>query len=280
MQRHGVGEPADVAGDHRDRAELAHRAGVAQQHAVEQAPFDVGQRHPEEDLQAAGAQHARGLLLLGALLLHQRDQLARDEREGHEDGREHDARHGEDDLDVVLGEPGTEQPLGAEQQHVDQAGDHRRDRERQIDQRGQQALARELELRDRPGRGDAEDQVQGHGDRRDQQREPDRGERIRLGDAGEIGAEPLAQRLDEHREQRQQQEQAEERERRRDQDGADRGAIRRHHPDRIQAGRGEHQRVLRIRRLRARAQRCSRLIASSSRNEAASIAVPTTVAPA
>ena len=115
--------------------------------------------------------------------------------------------HGEDDLDVVLREPRAEQPLRAEQQHVDQAGDHRRDRERQIDQRDQQALAPELELRDRPGGGDAEDEVERHGDRRDQQGEPDRGERIRLGDAGEIGAEPLAQRLDEHREQRQQQEQ-------------------------------------------------------------------------
>ena len=110
MQRHGVGQAADVPGDHRDCAELAHRAGIAQEHAVEQAPLDVGQRHPEEDLPAAGAQHARGLLLLGALLLHQRDQLARDEREGDEDRREHDPGHGEDDLDVVLGEPGPEQP--------------------------------------------------------------------------------------------------------------------------------------------------------------------------
>ena len=248
MQRHGVGEAADVAGHHRDRAELAHRARVAQQHAVEQAPFDVGQRDPQEDLQAARAQHARRLLLLGALLLHQRDQLARDEREGHEDRREHDARHGEDDLDVVLGEPGTQQPLGAEQQDVDQARDHRRDRERQIDQRGQQALALELELRDRPGGGDAEDHVQGHGDRRDQEREPDRRERIRVGDAGEIAAQPLAQRLDEHREQRQQQEQAEERERRPDQDGAHRSAICRHHTGLVQAGRSEHQRLLCIRR--------------------------------
>ena len=44
VQRHRVGLAADVAGDHRDRAELAHRARVAQQHAVEQAPLDVGQR--------------------------------------------------------------------------------------------------------------------------------------------------------------------------------------------------------------------------------------------
>ena len=44
----------------------------------------------------------RRLLLVRALRLHQRDQLARDERERHEHRREHDARDGEDDLDVVL----------------------------------------------------------------------------------------------------------------------------------------------------------------------------------
>ena len=99
--------------------------------------------------------------------------------------------HGEDDLDVVRLEPGAEQALRAEQQHVDQAGDHRRDRERQVDQRDQEALAPELELGDRPGGGHAEDQVERHGDGRDQQGQSDRSERVRLGDAGEIGAEPL-----------------------------------------------------------------------------------------
>src|SRR4051812_28005952 len=39
QQRHGVGLAADVARHHGHRAELAHRTGVAQQHAVEQAPF-------------------------------------------------------------------------------------------------------------------------------------------------------------------------------------------------------------------------------------------------
>ena len=82
--------------------------------------------------------------------------------------------HGEDDLDVVRREPRPEPALQAEQQHVDQAGDHRRHRERQVDQRDQQALAAELELGDRPGRGDAEDEVERHRDGRDQQRQPDR----------------------------------------------------------------------------------------------------------
>src|ERR1043166_2608687 len=39
-QRHGVRMAGDVAGDNRDRAEFAHGAGIAKDHAVEQAPFD------------------------------------------------------------------------------------------------------------------------------------------------------------------------------------------------------------------------------------------------
>ena len=53
---------------------------------------------------------------------------------------------------------GPNQPLRAEQQHEHQAGDDRRHRERQVDQRDQQALAAKLELGDRPRRGDAEHQ--------------------------------------------------------------------------------------------------------------------------
>ena len=64
---------------------------------------------------------------------------------------------GEDDLDVVLAQPRAEVALQAEDQHEDQAGDHRRDGERQVDQRRQQRAAGEAEAGDRPGRGDAED---------------------------------------------------------------------------------------------------------------------------
>ena len=38
VERHGVGQAADMAGDDRHRAEFAHGAGVAQQDAVEQRP--------------------------------------------------------------------------------------------------------------------------------------------------------------------------------------------------------------------------------------------------
>ena len=166
VQRHRVGLAADVAGDDRHRAELAHRPRVAQDHAVEQRPLDVGQRDAPEGLPARRAQHARGFFLFLALRLHQRDQLARDERERDEHRGQHDARHREDDLHVVVAQPRAQPALQAEQQHEDQPGDHRRDRERQVDQREQHVLAAEVELRDRPGRRDAEHQVQRHRDRR------------------------------------------------------------------------------------------------------------------
>ena len=120
MQRHGVGQAAYVARHHRHRAEFTHGAGVAQEHAVEQAPFDVGQGHIPEGLPAISAEREGCLLIAIALFLHQRDQFAGDEREGDEDCGQHNARHGEQDLDAMSLQPRSEQPLSAEQQHIDQ----------------------------------------------------------------------------------------------------------------------------------------------------------------
>ena len=93
-----------------DRAELADRAGIAEQDAVEQAPFDVRQRHAPEDLPAAGAERHGGLFLGWCLAAHQRDQLARDERQRDEQRRKDDAGHGEDDLDAMGCSQGPTQP--------------------------------------------------------------------------------------------------------------------------------------------------------------------------
>src|SRR5436305_6332062 len=48
QERHGVGLAADMARHHGDRAELAHGASVAQQHTIQQAPFDIGQGNAEK----------------------------------------------------------------------------------------------------------------------------------------------------------------------------------------------------------------------------------------
>ena len=69
-----------------------------------------------------GAERQRRLLLGRALLLHQRDQLAGDEGEGDEDRGQHDARARAKMIWMsCVDEPGAEQALGAEHQHVDQA---------------------------------------------------------------------------------------------------------------------------------------------------------------
>ena len=67
IKRHRIGQPADMSRDHRDRAEFAHRARVADDHAVQQSPFDVRQRDAQEGLPAARAQRHRRLLLVGTL---------------------------------------------------------------------------------------------------------------------------------------------------------------------------------------------------------------------
>ena len=273
VQRHRVGEAADVPRHHRHRAEFAHRARIAQDHAVEQSPADLRQHHAPEHRPAARAEGQRGLLLFGALRLHQRDQLARDERKRDEGRREHDAGHREDDLDVVRGEP-AEPALRAEQQHEDQAGDHRRDRERQIDQTEQETPAAERETRDQPRRGDAEQRIRRHHDRADQQGQTDRGARIGIDEAGDVEPHTLLQPVAEYREQRQQQEQADERERDRQQSPAQ--------PARIaQRGRGFAPALHRASADRRRTvHNCSRLIANSAANEASSSTSAIAVAPA
>ena len=101
MKWHGVGQAAHVARDDGDGAELAHGAGIAEKDAVEQRPADIRQGHGQKGAQPRGAERQGRLFVGRALLLHQRDELAGDERKGHEDRGEHDARQREDDLDAV-----------------------------------------------------------------------------------------------------------------------------------------------------------------------------------
>ncbi|MNP35278.1 hypothetical protein D3C76_1286030 [compost metagenome] len=124
----------------------------------------------------------------------------------------------------MLVQPRAQVALGAEQQHVDQAGDHRRDRERQVDQGHQDALAGELELGHAPGGGDAEHQVQRHRDGHRDQGQLEGGDGVRFEDRFDEGAQAVLQRLAEHHEQRQQQEQGEDQPGQADEDAAAPGA--------------------------------------------------------
>ena len=79
--------------------------------------------------------------------------------------------------------------LRAEEQHEAEARDHRRHRERQVDEGDEERLAAEVELGDRPGGGEAEDGVERHRDGGGDQRQPDR-RRGRRGSANEATASP------------------------------------------------------------------------------------------
>src|SRR3546814_1999895 len=92
-----------------------------------------------EGLPAAGAKRKRRLLILPPLLGHQRDQFACNERKGDEDRRKHDSRHRKDDFYVIGPEPGVKNAAAAEKQHIDEARDHRRHRDRQVDKGDEKA---------------------------------------------------------------------------------------------------------------------------------------------
>ena len=203
-------KPANMSADHRDRAELAHGARIAEQNAVEQAPFDVGQRHAQECLKPGGAERNRGFLFIAALIGHQRDQFARDERKRHEDRGQHDSGQRKDDLDIVIAQPMTEPALHAEHQHIDQAGDHRRHGIRQIDQGSEETFSDGNRVWRSAQDGDAEHRVERHGNERDQQRQSNGGKRVGLRNGGERRADPFDRALRKHGHQRQDQEQSDE----------------------------------------------------------------------
>jgi hypothetical protein len=202
VQRHRVGEPDDMARNHGDGAELADRAAVAQEHTIEQAPFDVGKGHSPKNLAAVSAEHDCRLLLRRALAVHQRNELAGDEGQRHEQGRERDARNREDELEAVGGQPSAEEALQAEEKHIDETGDNGGDRERHVDERQKKALAAKLELRDRPRGRKAERGVQRHANRGGEDGQADGGTSLRLRQRGEIDPHSLAESLYKHDDQR------------------------------------------------------------------------------
>ena len=210
MKRQRIRDAADVPRHDRHRAKLPHRPRGRENHAVEQAPFDVGQRHAEEHLKPAGAKHAGRFLLLSAGGLHDRNDLARHERERNEDRREHDPRNGKHNLEAVIDQPRSKPAAAAEQEHEYQAGNHRRHGEWQIDEGHQQLAAAKLKLAHRPSGGHAEDNVERHGDGCREEGEPQRGDRIRLDDGGRVGVHALRERFDEHRRERHDQEENDE----------------------------------------------------------------------
>ena len=92
-------------------------------------------------------------------------------------------------------EPGAEPALRAEHQHIDEAGDHRRNREWQIDKGRQEALAAKLEFGDGPGGRQAENRIERYRDGGDEQGQPHRRQGIGIEDRGKIRLQSLGQGL-------------------------------------------------------------------------------------
>ncbi len=265
-----------MAGHDRDRAEFAHRARVAEQNASRAAPSGHwAASRARKVCQPLAPSDSAASSSAFPDLLHQRDQFARDEREGDEHRREHHARQREDDLDVVAASHGPNKPCAPNSSTKTRPRDHRRDRERQVDERIRTLLPRKVEFGDRPGRADAEDRVERHDDGRD-----------RSASDGSPRARPVrserrdrsARRLrkasvDDDRE-RQQEEQREERDGQADQSRSRTAArIARRAAGRPRSTRVRHGRTSRAPSLRG-------LIASSIANEIASMIAAIAVAPA
>ena len=170
-----------------------------------------------EGLPPAGAEREGGLFLFRADRLHDGDQLTRHKGKGDEHRRQRDAGDGKNNPEVVRFQPRAQETLAAEQHDQHQTRDHRRHRERQVDERNEHGLAAKVELGDEPGRGESVDHVQGQADGRHQNGQANGRQRIRVGQRVPVISPSLGQRLNEHIDQRQQQEDGAESERHRNQ---------------------------------------------------------------
>ena len=190
---------------------------------MEQGPADVGERHAPEHLPTVGPQADRRHLLFRPDRLHHRDQFPHHQRQGHKRRREDEPRPSEDHLHRQRGEGRPEEPLPAEDQHQRQAGDHRGDGEGDVEQRHQQRSPRKAEAGDEPGRRDAEDRVDEHGDGGDGERQPDGVPRVGVvGQCLPPRLWAIGEGIDKHTRQRRDDEQADGRHRTRDEEQAER----------------------------------------------------------
>ena len=203
---------ADVAGHHRHRAELAHRPRIAEEHAVEQRPLHIRQRHAAEGLSSrsrrATARPLRRAFPAACI-----------------SGISSRATNGKVTKIVASTMPGTAKmiwmscaasqgpsqpcaPNSSTKTGPQITGETENGRSISVTS---SALAAELELGDRPGRADAEDDVERHRDRGDQQRQPDRRARVGIGDARRDRRRALRERLGEDDRERRDEEQSRER---------------------------------------------------------------------
>ena len=117
-----------AAGEEQDRAELAQRAGEGEGDAGGEAGEEVGEDDPAEDREVAGAERGRRGLHLAVHLQQQRLHGADDEGQGDEHQRD-------DDRGAGGGEVDADRAVVAVEREQGEAGDDRRQREGQVDDR-------------------------------------------------------------------------------------------------------------------------------------------------
>ena len=163
----------EVAGDEDHGAELADRARERERDSGQERRQQVRKDDAAEDREPVGAERGGGLLHLPVELDQHRLDGADDERQRHEQERHQHAPARVRDVDADAAGRAVER----EQR---QAGDDRRQRERQVDQRVDEPLAAEVVADERPGERGAGDRV----DRDDRAGEPERqlerGPRLRV----------------------------------------------------------------------------------------------------
>ena len=99
-KRHRARLAGDAAGDDHGRAELAERAGEAEQRAGQHAASRERQADSEEHAERPGAQRLGHLLEASRALLETGARSADDERQAHHDHRDDERLPGEDDVDA------------------------------------------------------------------------------------------------------------------------------------------------------------------------------------
>ncbi len=220
VQRHGVGQAADVAGDHPHRPELAHGARGAQQHAIQQGPLDRGAASRARR-SASRKRPTTAKPALRRCPVPASAGSVRAPRRGRSRTRwpARCRQRVKMILMIVVEQERPRPALAAEDQDVDQRPPPQATTEngRSISENAA-ASCRGTRTSRWPGRPQTPNtSVQRHGDRRDQQRELHRRLCIRLQDGVAVGLPAIAQGLEEHRKQWQQQEPEQEQHRDRDQ---------------------------------------------------------------
>ena len=167
QQRRDLGLVRQIAGDEDHRSVFAQPAREGQRESGQQSGQDLRKDHPAQRGQTRGSERRRRFFLFAPEGFQQRLHGAHRERQADEDQRQHDAGRGVGDLQSMRFEPLPDPAVGRIDRGQRDARDRGGQRERQIDQRVEQAPPREAITHQHPGDQRADDR---RADRRDERR--------------------------------------------------------------------------------------------------------------